>query len=291
MKTTTRILAVILGVIMLFKAQNAQSQKTQEQDELQIPEYKMGLKYLEEHNYRQAKTFFLQAAEKGNTMAMVNLGKIEIEINENEATGWEWYIKAAELGNTKAMGFIAYIYTSGNEVIAKDYDNAEKWYVKAAEKGDADAMLDLVDFYSYKRPSNISARMWNDKAKRKIKEVVERELNAAVKGDITAINQIAFRYQYGKGVEKDANQALQWYLKAAENGNSNAMRNIGYMYHRGYLTEDFAKAMEWYLKAADKGNPYAMRDIGFMYYEGKGVDFDLDKGKEWFRKASLKLAY
>ena len=39
-------------------------------------------------------------------------------------------------------------------------------------------------------------------------------------------------YFYGREVEKDYGKAMEWYQRAAANGNSNAQFSIGYMYHR-----------------------------------------------------------
>ena len=37
-------------------------------------------------------------------------------------------------------------------------------------------------------------------------------------------------YHFGYGTEKDATKAFEWYTKSAEQGNSIAMKNLGYCY-------------------------------------------------------------
>ena len=55
----------------------------------------------------------------------------------------------------------------------------------------------------------------------------------------------------------DFDKAIEWYTKAADLGNSDAMKMIGNMYKLGSLyggEDDLEKAIEWYQKAADLGN-------------------------------------
>ena len=74
--------------------------------------------------------------------------------------------------------------------------------------------------------------------------------------------------------------------KLAENGDANAMYELGALYHNGRGTEqDFKEAMKWYRKAADMGNVWAMLNVGLMYFEGWGVKKDYDEAMKWYRKA------
>jgi hypothetical protein len=67
-------------------------------------------------------------------------------------------------------------------------------------------------------------------------------------------------YANGVGVEKDPSEAAKWFLKAAEQGDVIAERNLGICYYTsqiGTKTIDFEKekkdqseAVKWFLKAA-----------------------------------------
>ena len=88
---------------------------------------------------------------------------------------------------------------------------------------------------------------------------------------------------------KDYAKAMEWYLKAAANGNSSAQNSIGYMYQYAQGVEkDYAKAMEWYLKAAANANSSAQYNIGYLYENGLGVEKDQDKAIEWYEKAAAQ---
>ena len=67
-----------------------------------------------------------------------------------------------------------------------------------------------------------------------------------------------------------------------------AQHGLGFMYMQGECVEKNAeKAIEWFLKAADQGFLGAMTTIGMMYREGNGVERDEEKAREWFRKAGF----
>ena len=62
----------------------------------------------------------------------------------------------------------------------------------------------------------------------------------------------------GNGVEQNYDAALDWFMKAAELGDSDAMYNLGVMYYSGEGVEmDESTANEWFKKAADAGNENA----------------------------------
>ncbi|MEO5362774.1 MAG: TonB family protein [Magnetococcus sp. DMHC-8] len=54
----------------------------------------------------------------------------------------------------------------------------------------------------------------------------ERERVAAEQGEPGAQYALGFRYEHGTGVQKDAATAVQWYLKAAEQGNGAAKAGL-----------------------------------------------------------------
>ena len=115
---------------------------------------------------------------------------------------------------------------------------------------------------------------------------------AAEMGDLEAMRSLGFCYECGQGgLTKDKVKAVEWYRKAAEKGNPTAMSSLGfcYEYGQGGLTKDEAKAVEWYRKAAEKGNTTAMNNLGICYDDGiGGLTKDEAKAVEWYRKAAEK---
>ena len=73
---------------------------------------------------------------------------------------------------------------------------------------------------------------------------------------------IAELYENGWGVAQDYGKALEWFHKAADAGNTDAMINLGRLYEHGLgVAQDYGKALEWFRKAADAGNTDAMINL------------------------------
>jgi len=92
--------------------------------------------------------------------------------------------------------------------------------------------------------------------------------------------------QLGLGEEQDYVQALDWYYKAAAEGNPNAQENIGYLYQHGLgVDTDYTQAETWYYKAAGQGNTNAENQLGYMNQYGLGIPSDSAQALAWYRTA------
>ena len=118
-------------------------------------------------------------------------------------------------------------------------------------------------------------------------KAVEWYRKAAEQGNASAQNALGNCYLSGNGVTKDYAKAVEWYRKAAEQGNATAQNSLGICYYDGNgVTKDYAKAVEWYTKAAEQGHVWGQDNLGDCYYSGKGVTQDYAKAVEWYRKAA-----
>ena len=106
---------------------------------------------------------------------------------------------------------------------------------------------------------------------------------------------IGHMYDNGIGISQDYTKAMKWYERAAENGNSTAMINLGAIYERGIdisqgidIPQDYAKAIELYERAAEKGNTTAMNYLGNMCRLSIGIPQDYTKAIEWYGRAMEK---
>ena len=114
-------------------------------------------------------------------------------------------------------------------------------------------------------------------------------------------------------------KAVNWYRKAAEQGNDDAKTNLGWCYYCGFgVSENVQKAEEllldaanednnlamlrlghirtdegnvpraidWYKKAAEHGRSYANVCIGEIYRNGNGVKQNYAKAYDYFKKAA-----
>jgi TPR repeat protein len=58
-------------------------------------------------------------------------------------------------------------------------------------------------------------------------------------------------YELGKGVPQDFNSAVEWYQRAAAQGDSNAQYNLGVLYQLGEgVAQDYTESANWYSEAA-----------------------------------------
>ena len=126
--------------------------------------------------------------------------------------------------------------------------------------------------------------------------------NAASSTILNAV--ITPKFQHGDfagGVEAGVDQMLaildagsqmrakaREYQKAADNGDVDAMVNLGDLYANGQGMADYAMAGEWYQKAADNGDANGMWGLGWLYEHGQGVAQDYAKAREWYQKAADK---
>ena len=82
-----------------------------------------------------------------------------------------------------------------------------------------------------------------------------------------AQNNLGDCYRNGIGVEKDPEEAVKWYRKAAEQNNHWGQYWLGYCYENGYGVErDKDKAYHWYALASAQGNDDALKAIERLYY-------------------------
>jgi TPR repeat protein len=66
----------------------------------------------------------------------------------------------------------------------------------------------------------------------------------------------------GCGVSQDYKVAMEWFQKAASNGNDSAQYFIGYLYENGHgVTKTVDTATEWYQKAAENNNEEAKKSL------------------------------
>lgn len=108
---------------------------------------------------------------------------------------------------------------------------------------------------------------------------------------IDIYNQGYYYYTGTNGFPLNYNKALDYFKKAAELGNADAMNYLGVMYQYGQnVIKNTTTAADWYYKAiqADNENAYAAHNLGGLYYNGDGVPKDMVKAFQFY-KASVDL--
>lgn len=120
-------------------------------------------------------------------------------------------------------------------------------------------------------------------------ETVRAAWEEAERGDPEAQIAVGMMYLTGRGVEADADEAVIWLRRAADQDDLNAQYNLGIMYDTGFhgmLPQDPLEALRWFRRAARQGHDGAQYNIGVAYAEGKGVAQDAAQAIQWWLKAA-----
>ena len=91
-------------------------------------------------------------------------------------------------------------------------------------------------------------------------------------------------FETGKGIEKDSLKAEEWYTKAAEQGNAEAMYSLGRLYCE--QKNDKAKAFHYFQLSSEKNHLETLVCLGCCYENGYGTEINLDKAIELTAKAA-----
>lgn len=185
----------------------------------------------------------------------------------------EIYDLAAQ-GSREAL--LIYINYCREANIKLDYELFQQGLYNSAEQGNAESLYDIGNFYLN---GTLGFPQSNEQA-------MDYFLRAAKLNHTNAMNQIAFSYLKGRGVEADDKKMLEWYERSAGLGNADAITNIGNIYAHGQGVEkDFDKAKDYFFKAAEQGNANAMNNLAYLYQNGFGVEKDEATAMEWLKKA------
>ncbi|MBU3854885.1 MAG: SEL1-like repeat protein [Candidatus Paraprevotella stercoravium] len=118
-------------------------------------------------------------------------------------------------------------------------------------------------------------------------EAIKWFRKAAEQGNTAAQTGLGDMYHYGHGVTRNYKEAVKWYRKAAEQGYAEAQSMLGEMYGSGWgVTCDQQKSFQWYWKAAEQGYVHAQFCVGNKYFHGWGVTKDYQEAIKWYRKAA-----
>ena len=109
-------------------------------------------------------------------------------------------------------------------------------------------------------------------------------LKAAIQGHVAAQYELGLIYAWGPAVLRDADAAIIWLRKATDQGNANALLEIGeYLYHR---KKDGAGAIRCFEQAIALGYAAGYYSLGKYYEMGYGVESNKARATELYRKAA-----
>lgn len=117
------------------------------------------------------------------------------------------------------------------------------------------------------------------------REAIQYFTKAAEEGNTDAEFAIGNMYRQGNGVAIDDQKAFHWLFKAANNGHADAQYQVGLYYESGTM-EDKDMAILCFRDAAQGGNEAAQLKLGICYKEGNGVTQDYEESLYWLNQAA-----
>lgn len=223
-----------------------------------------------------AAHWLTRAAEKGNANAQYQLGLLYRRgagVPADPVAALTWMRAAALQGRAQAQFQLGVIYAGGIGV-TRNMAEAMRWTASAAEAGYAPAQFSLA--------RSLSEGVDVEKDDSKARELFAVAARAGLMEAQTMVGSLALQDQTG-----DKAVALDWFTKAAAQGDAAAQSNLGYMYATGTgVDADDVIAASWYRKAAQSGLPRAQAALALFYEKGRGVEADQAEALRWYQTAA-----
>ncbi|WP_327544518.1 tetratricopeptide repeat protein, partial [Yoonia sp.] len=157
-------------------------------------------------DYHVALEELLPLAERGDVLALYNVGMTYEDGFGDYAEAAKWYRLAAKRGDADAQTNLGHMYDNGQGVPQDDVQ-AVRWYLKAAEQGNATAQFNLGVMYRN-----------GDGVPRDLAQAVKWYGMAAKQGDPFAQSTLGVMHRNGEGVPQDDVKAYMWYAIGDVNG-------------------------------------------------------------------------
>jgi TPR repeat protein/CHAT domain-containing protein len=200
-------------------------------------------------------------------------------------------------GNNKVNKRAKYLkmYNMGNiiagiffEYSSEDNYIKDEWAKKNINNNVISKLLEIIDT-NPKAQSTLGIIYYSGLAgqNRNYEEAIKLFRRAAERNDALAQNNLGVMYEHGIGIKRDYAEAIKWYRKAAEHNISVAQTNLGLIYENGRgVIQDYAEAVKWYRLGAKQNYALAQANLGWMYENGRGVTQNDAEAVKWYRLAA-----
>lgn len=178
----------------------------------------------------------------GDVEAMLNLGlaySVGMGTPIDRVATVKWISLAAAKGNNRAQYVCGQIFMRG-QYLPKDSKEAVRWFRLSAAQGNADAELSLAE-----------------------------------------------AYRQGEGVETNEQEYLRWLKRAADQGHPIAQGEYAMHIYDPEMADRWEEAATWFRKAARQGNTEAMFNLGLLHLRGHGVPKDRIVSLAWLMVAEI----
>ena len=215
----------------------------------------------------------LLALDDPNPEAMAAYGRALMK-NEDYKLAAEVSLAAAMLGSGLGANNLGILYEDGNGV-PQDYGDALLYYTIAADYDSPFGHMNAGDLYRDGRGVSVDAE-----------RAIDAYEASAELGYGPAYERIGDLYRDGKIVPQNTSEAIYAYSSAHDLGEYACGNKIAYIYETGQgdQPQNEVAAFGWYLDVLLKGvsEDWATYRAGRMLLEGRGVEVDEEKARNWF---------
>ena len=198
-------------------------------------------------------------AEKGkDKKAQYKLGSLCFKSKHPDAAAnaFQLFKKSAKQGFTDSSYMLARCYHEGLG-IRRNYRSAIKWYNETDYLITHDiwnnpSKTDKEEsklFQKYLDDDEFADKIDEKLDVRKEQMSIDSIINTALSGSSDAQNRLGYYYYNGNEFEKDIQEAIFWYEKAAAQGNDAAMCHLAEHYNE---TGQYKESVEWYRKYTEE---------------------------------------
>jgi len=139
----------------------------------------------------------------------------------------------------------------------------------------------------YLTPMGVAVAVWATLVATRADDAPLKDLIAgAGKGDARSRMDLAYRYRDGNGVKRDYAEAMRWAHLVADGGDADARDFVGWMYFEGLGVRRSPEIAAGYFQAAAGKSPSAAWNLGQCCFAGLGVDQDVPKAMDAWKKAA-----
>ena len=222
-------------------------------------------------NLTEAKSWYVQAANKGHPDALVALGEMAIKneagLTQSDAVGY--LTRAADMGRTDAMRALSDLYRTGQGTVP-DTKKSERYLKKASQSFDRDATKRLGDSHFEKDP----------------KQALKYYEQAAQVGHVEAAYIAGVMYAENFEIRPNSAKSAALLKQAAEGGHAAAQADYGLLVYQGYgASRSEAEAAKWFEKSAKGGDKEGQFLYAFTLAKGEGVTQSFEEAYYWLLKS------
>lgn len=230
-----------------------------------------------------------RAAKEGSDEALLTLSycrQMGKYMAQNERKAFELLDESCRQKLTpEKANLLGDAYLNGKGV-EQDYEQALECYQWAANNGNALAALSLSKMYKGGlgvEQNDEMATTWLSQGLQLFNELKAENLTRrAENGDSQAMLDLGNCYRVGDCVEQNPEVMLEWWKKAAEAGEIGGLHNIGYYY---YEQRDIPNAVHYLSQAVEKGYLESYFTLAFCYLRRDEPE-DREKGIELLTAAA-----